>query len=194
MLASAETTLKFEGYLLRQEESVSAPDSQERRQIPTDSSIRERAWPVQGDVQRFRASEAGESWTGPADSGRRPRPPLPCSEPTSQRLPMSARELARALRRRARHANLTLAADLLAGLERYYHAACEMERQDQPHGVQAGRLAETMRQSIACCSNRWWPRASCRLRRASLLDAGSGGGSPAIPLKLADPTLQPPNG
>lgn len=101
---------------------------------------------------------------------------------------MSARELRDRIRRRARHANLTIADDLLAGLEQYYNLLAKWNAKVnltafklEPGGEDQAVDRLLLEPVVAA---RHLP-AEAR----TLIDAGSGGGSPAIPLKLAAPHL-----
>jgi 16S rRNA (guanine527-N7)-methyltransferase len=102
---------------------------------------------------------------------------------------MSARELRERIRRRARHANLNPAADLLDGLERYYvllarwNAKMNLTAFKLPPGGDDEAIDRLLLEPLVA-ARQLPPQA------ASLLDAGSGGGSPAIPLKLATPTMR----
>jgi 16S rRNA (guanine527-N7)-methyltransferase len=99
---------------------------------------------------------------------------------------MSARELRERIRRRARHANLSVADEVVAGLERYYLL---LAKWNAKVNLTAFRLSSTG-DDEAVDRLLIEPLAAARHVPAdakSLLDAGSGGGSPAIPLKLALP-------
>lgn len=102
---------------------------------------------------------------------------------------MGGRELRERLIRRARQANLTLGADLLGGLEQYYRLLAKWNAKVNltafklaPGGDDAS-VDRLLLEPIA--ASRHIPASA-----TSLLDAGSGGGSPAIPLKLALPHLR----
>ncbi len=99
---------------------------------------------------------------------------------------MSTRELRERIRRRARHANLSVADEVVAGLERYYLL---LAKWNSKVNLTAFRLSSTG-DDEAVDRLLIEPLAAARHVPAdakSLLDAGSGGGSPAIPLKLALP-------
>ena len=102
---------------------------------------------------------------------------------------MSARELRERLRRRARHANLNPAADLLEGLERYYvllarwNAKMNLTAFKLPPGGDDEAIDRLLLEPLVAA--RQLPSHT-----TSMLDTGSGGGSPAIPLKLATPTMR----
>lgn len=101
---------------------------------------------------------------------------------------MSARELRDRIRRRARHASLTIADDLLAGLEQYYNL---LAKWNAKVNLTAFRL-EPGGEDQAVDRLLLEPVVAARHLPAeaqTLIDAGSGGGSPAIPLKLAAPHL-----
>lgn len=101
---------------------------------------------------------------------------------------MSGREFRERVRRRARHANLTIGPELLQGLEQYYQL---LARWNAKVNLTAFKLApggedeavdRLLLEPVAAA--KYLPSDS-----RQLLDAGSGGGSPAIPLKLAAPHL-----
>lgn len=101
---------------------------------------------------------------------------------------MSNREFRERLRRRAKAANLTLEAPVLEGLETYYQL---LTKWNSKINLTAFRLApegdETALDRLLI-----EPLVAARYIPANaktLLDAGSGGGSPAIPMKLATPGL-----
>ena len=101
---------------------------------------------------------------------------------------MSTRELRERIRRRARQSNLILGPELLAGLEQYYlllakwNAMVNLSAFKLSPGGEDAAVDRLLLEPVAAA--RYIP-ADAR----SLLDAGSGGGSPAIPLKLAVPRL-----
>jgi len=102
---------------------------------------------------------------------------------------MNAREFRERLGRRARHANLTISPDLMAGLEGYYQL---LAKWNAKVNLTAFRLAPGG-EDEAIDRLLLEPVAAARYLPAdavTLLDAGSGGGSPAIPLKLAAPQLK----
>ena len=102
---------------------------------------------------------------------------------------MNAREFRERLGRRARHANLTISPDLMTGLEGYYQL---LAKWNAKVNLTAFRLAPGG-EDEAIDRLLLEPVAAARYLRAdavTLLDAGSGGGSPAIPLKLAAPQLK----
>jgi 16S rRNA (guanine527-N7)-methyltransferase len=98
------------------------------------------------------------------------------------------RELRDRIRRRAKHAGVAVDARLATGLERYYLLLARWNRKINltafalpPSGTDEAvdrLLIEPLRAAVHVP-----PGAS------SLVDAGSGGGSPAVPLKLALPHL-----
>jgi 16S rRNA (guanine527-N7)-methyltransferase len=101
---------------------------------------------------------------------------------------VSAKKLRERLLRRAKHAGLDLSASLAAGLEAYY---LELARWNAKVNLTAfsldggGTDAAIDRLLIEpALAARFLPVGA-----ATLLDAGSGGGSPAIPLKLARPDI-----
>jgi 16S rRNA (guanine527-N7)-methyltransferase len=102
---------------------------------------------------------------------------------------MSTRELRERIRRRARHANLTLPPELLEGLERYYlllgkwNAKVNLTAFSLSPGGDDQAIDRLLLEPLMAA--RQLPAHA-----ESLLDAGSGGGSPAIPLKLAAPALR----
>ncbi|MGE0460412.1 MAG: 16S rRNA (guanine(527)-N(7))-methyltransferase RsmG [Vicinamibacterales bacterium] len=101
---------------------------------------------------------------------------------------MSTRELRERIRRRARHANVAVSPELLQGLEQYYQL---LARWNAKVNLTAFKLAPGG-EDEAVDRLLLEPVAAARHLPADasqLLDAGSGGGSPAIPLKLAAPHL-----
>ena len=99
---------------------------------------------------------------------------------------MSTRELRERIRRRARHANLSVADEVVAGLERYYLL---LAKWNSKVNLTAFRLSSTG-DDEAVDRLLIEPLAAARhvpQTREWLLDAEYGGGSPAIPLKLALP-------
>ena len=102
---------------------------------------------------------------------------------------MNAREFRERLGRRARHANLTIGPELMVGLEGYYQLLAKWNARVN---LTAFRLAPGG-EDEAIDRLLLEPVAAARHLPAdavTLLDAGSGGGSPAIPLKLAAPRLK----
>jgi 16S rRNA (guanine527-N7)-methyltransferase len=102
---------------------------------------------------------------------------------------MSTRELRERIRRRARHANLNLSAELLEGLQRYYlllakwNAKVNLTAFPLPPSGDDQAIDRLLLEPLVAAHQ--LPNQA-----ETLLDAGSGGGSPAIPLKLAAPALQ----
>ncbi len=102
---------------------------------------------------------------------------------------MNAREFRERLGRRARHANLTISPELMVGLEGYYQLLAKWNARVN---LTAFRLAPGG-EDEAIDRLLLEPVAAARhlpSDAVTLLDAGSGGGSPAIPLKLAAPRLK----
>jgi len=101
---------------------------------------------------------------------------------------MSARELRERIRRRARHAGLTPGAELLGNLERYYLLLARWNQKINltAFALPPGGTDEAMDRLLIepVMAAQHVPAGAI-----SLVDAGSGGGSPAIPLKLALPHL-----
>lgn len=101
---------------------------------------------------------------------------------------MSARELHDRLLRRARHAGLVLKPGLAEGLEQYYqllakwNARINLTAFTLPTGGDDEAIDRLLLEPVVAASH--LPAGASRL-----LDAGSGGGSPAIPMKLAAPHL-----
>jgi 16S rRNA (guanine527-N7)-methyltransferase len=102
---------------------------------------------------------------------------------------MSTRELRERIRRRARHAHLDLAPGVLEGFERYFlllakwNAKVNLTAFRLTPGGDDEAIDRLMIEPLAAA--RHVPPEA-----ASLLDAGSGGGSPALPLKLALPGMR----
>lgn len=102
---------------------------------------------------------------------------------------MAKREFLDRLRRRARAAGLTLEASLAEKLETYYQVLSKWNAKINltafrlvPEGEDAAIDRLLIEPVVAA---RYIPENA-----RTLLDAGSGGGSPAIPLRLASPNLQ----
>ena len=97
---------------------------------------------------------------------------------------MSTRELRERIRRRARHAHLDLAPEVLDGFERYFlllakwNAKVNLTAFRLTPGGDDEAVDRLLIEPLAAA--RHLPPDA-----RSLLDAGSGGGSPALPLKLA---------
>lgn len=102
---------------------------------------------------------------------------------------MSTRELRERIRRRARAANLSIPDDLLSGLERYYlllakwNAKVNLTAFRLTPGGEDEAIDRLLLEPVIAA--RQIPATA-----KSLFDAGSGGGSPAIPLKLAIPSAR----
>lgn len=102
---------------------------------------------------------------------------------------MSARELRDRIRRRARHANLNHSPGVFEGLERYYqllakwNAKVNLTAFKLPAGGDDEAIDRLLIEPLVAA--RHLPGQA-----PSVLDAGSGGGSPAIPLKLAAPAMR----
>ena len=101
---------------------------------------------------------------------------------------MRGRDLRDRIRRRARHAELQLEPSLLDGLEAYYQLLAKWNAKVNltafelsPAGTDEA-VDRLLLEPVAAA--RYLPPAT-----RTLLDAGSGGGSPAIPLKLAMPSI-----
>lgn len=101
---------------------------------------------------------------------------------------MSARELRDRLHRRARHAGVGLDAQALAGFEHYYRLLARWNQKINltafalPPGGTDDAVDRLLVEPLVAAKH--VPSGAM-----SLIDAGSGGGSPAIPLKLALPRL-----
>ena len=102
---------------------------------------------------------------------------------------MSARELRERIRRRARYANLNIQGDLLEGLERYFlllgkwNAKVNLTAFRLAPGGDDEAIDRLLLEPLVAAKH-------LPAHATSLLDAGSGGGSPAIPLKLAVPGIR----
>ena len=102
---------------------------------------------------------------------------------------MNSREFQDRLSRRARRAAVTLAPELAERLEAYYRLLSNWNTRINLTGL---NLAEVSPEALDRLLIE--PLIAARhvpLSAARLLDVGSGGGSPAIPLALAVPRLQP---
>ncbi len=99
---------------------------------------------------------------------------------------VSSREFQDRLARRARRAGLTIRQDLGAQLEIYYRLLSTWNKKINLTGLNlsdfGARVARPASYRTAGCGSHVRPAVR------SLLDIGSGGGSPAIPLALALPT------
>lgn len=101
---------------------------------------------------------------------------------------MTTREFHDRLRRKARRAGLSISAELAEGLEAYYRL---LELWNQKINLTALPLTDAPDEAMdrlliePLLAARFLPTPDCRV-----LDVGSGGGSPAIPMKLAVPGIQ----
>ena len=101
---------------------------------------------------------------------------------------MTSRELRERIRRRARVANLSLTDELASGLERYYlllakwNAKVNLSAYRLTPGGEDEAVDRLLLEPVIAA--RQVPATA-----TAVLDAGSGGGSPAIPFKLALPSL-----
>jgi 16S rRNA (guanine527-N7)-methyltransferase len=101
---------------------------------------------------------------------------------------MSTRELRDRLRRRAKHAGVALDPPVLAGFERYYQLLARWNQKINltafalPPGGTDNAVDRLLIEPLLAAQH--VPAGA-----KTLIDAGSGGGSPAIPLKLALPHL-----
>lgn len=101
---------------------------------------------------------------------------------------MSTRELRERIRRRARHANVSISDDLAMAVERYYLLLAKWNAKVNLTAFKLGPSGDDQAIDRLLIE----PIVAARhvpAEAVSLLDAGSGGGSPAIPLKLAQPRL-----
>ena len=102
--------------------------------------------------------------------------------------PVNARKLRERLQRRAKAAGLDLTGQLLEGLETYYlelakwNAKVNLTAFSLDGGGSDGAIDRLLIEPVLAARR-------IAAGATSLLDAGSGGGSPAIPLKLARPEL-----
>jgi 16S rRNA (guanine527-N7)-methyltransferase len=101
---------------------------------------------------------------------------------------VTTREFHDRLRRKARRAGLSISAELAEGLEAYYRL---LELWNQKINLTALPLTDAPDEAMdrlliePLLAARFLPTPDCRV-----LDVGSGGGSPAIPMKLAVPGIQ----
>jgi 16S rRNA (guanine527-N7)-methyltransferase len=101
---------------------------------------------------------------------------------------VSGRDLRDRIRRRAKHAELQLEPTLLAGLEAYYQLLAKWNAKVNLTAFPLSSSGEDEAVDRLLIE----PVAAARYlppMARTLLDAGSGGGSPAIPLKLAAPAI-----
>lgn len=101
---------------------------------------------------------------------------------------MSTRELRERIRRRARHANLSISDELALSVERYYLLLAKWNAKVNLTAFKLGPSGDDQAIDRLLIE----PLVAARhvpAEATSLLDAGSGGGSPAIPLKLAHPKV-----
>ncbi|MCA1584963.1 MAG: 16S rRNA (guanine(527)-N(7))-methyltransferase RsmG [Acidobacteria bacterium] len=102
---------------------------------------------------------------------------------------MSARELAQRIRRRAREEDAPLSSSLASGLERYYqlltkwNARINLTSLPLPPAGDDRAIDRLLIEPLVAAKH-LPPTAQ------AILDVGSGGGSPAIPLKLAASTMR----
>jgi len=101
---------------------------------------------------------------------------------------VTTREFRERLRRKARKAGLAISTELAEGLEAYYRLLelwnakinlTALPLREAPDEVMDRLLLEPL------AASRFLPGSDCRV-----IDIGSGGGSPAIPMKMAVPGLQ----
>lgn len=100
---------------------------------------------------------------------------------------MNARAFGERLRRRARRAGLTVPADAVAPLHRYYDLLAAWSGKVNLTGIDLEARADEAFDRLLL-----EPMAAARHLPAEyrrLLDVGSGGGSPAIPLRIVRPEL-----
>jgi 16S rRNA (guanine527-N7)-methyltransferase len=101
---------------------------------------------------------------------------------------VTTREFNDRLRRKARKVGLTISSELTEGLEAYYRL---LELWNEKINLTALPLRDAPDEAVErlliepLLAARFLPALDCRV-----LDVGSGGGSPAIPMKLAVPGLQ----
>jgi 16S rRNA (guanine527-N7)-methyltransferase len=101
---------------------------------------------------------------------------------------LNSREFQDRLARRARRAGVTVAPDTTARLEAYYRLLTTWNRKINLTGLNLGELPpETIDRLLIepMVAARYVPPGAARM-----LDVGSGGGSPAVPLALAAPGLR----
>lgn len=99
---------------------------------------------------------------------------------------MTSREFRDRLGRRARKAGLTLPADLTAGLEAYFRL---LELWNKKINLTALRLDDSADEAVDRLLIEPIAAAKFFQPQCRVIDLGSGGGSPAIPLKLALPDM-----
>ena len=194
-LASVETAFKYEGYLKRQEQSV---ERQRRQEVAADSCRRLRS----KAFLAFRARwSSGCPRIRPPRSARHRgflalrRPPLPSSPPIwivraagpqFDRLPPCVRRMSGVdWSAAAAKTNVFIADPLAERISGLLRAARALESEDQPH------IDRERRRGHRSAASRAAGRLAAMFpqRPDLLMDVGSGGGSPAIPLKLAVPRL-----
>ena len=98
---------------------------------------------------------------------------------------MNSKEFQRRLARRARRAGLTLPADLAAQLETYYRLLATWNTKINLSGLKLSDVSPDAIDRLLIepvVAARYVP-----MKAARMLDVGTGGGSPAIPLALAVP-------
>jgi 16S rRNA (guanine527-N7)-methyltransferase len=100
---------------------------------------------------------------------------------------VTSREFNERVTRRARKANLSLSAELLSGLETYYKLLESWNTKINLTSLDLGGGGDDAVDRLLIeplVAVRYLPR-----RTSSLVDIGSGGGSPAIPMKLSRPEV-----
>ena len=192
-LASVETTVKYAGYLRRQESEIERARTDERRRIPAGFPVRSRSRALArgrsaavAGAARHARSGAANSWrhAGGGRRARRVRRPA-VARPRDVARASSAIGCRRALRARLRLADaptqLEQLETVLASCSRGGIAAINLTAlplDGCPDGDVDRLLIEPLRRRADSCST---------APAHDWFDLGSGGGSPAIPLKIVAP-------
>ena len=101
---------------------------------------------------------------------------------------MTSRDFQDRLARRAKRAGLTLSAELVSQLEAYYRLLATWNTKINLTGLKVGELSPEALDRLLVepiAAAKYIPPKATRM-----LDVGSGGGSPAIPLALATPRIR----
>ena len=194
----SQTEIKYGGYLRRQDAEMRRALHAEFQRIPDELRLSGPPWPVGG---------ARPAARGGAPVVLRPGQPHPRHDagrhgaaecgafPTKQRNRrgnigrVSAKRLRDRIARRARNVGLDVASPLLDGLEAYF---LELARWNRKINLTAFQLDDDGSDDAVdrlLIEPVRGGQAHPGEARRSLIDIGSGGGSPAVPMKLARPDL-----
>ena len=193
-IASAETTVKYAGYLRRQESEIERGRKDERRRIPHDFPFDRVPGLSREVVQRLtqvRPDTLGQALRIPgvtpaavavlgAFVGRLSAPPL-----------VTSLEFRDRLARRTRRAKAPLTLAMLDPLEAYFRLLTQWNAKINLTALPLDPPTdETFDRLLVEPLGRVDARFAASMLPSVWFDLGSGGGSPAIPLKIARPRLR----